>query len=256
MHPNRPLARVACIALSYGVGAAPQAAENREVDVELILAVDVSRSMDADELRLQREGYVTAFHDPGVVDAIRSGAIGKIAVMYFEWAGSPYQSVAVPWTVIGDREDADAFANELAARPILTEAGTSIRGCLHFAEQLFVVSGTIGLRRTIDVSGDGVNNDGSPLATVRDRLIAEGITINGLPIELGGRSEVTDYYEQSVVGGPGAFTIMVDDRSKFAEAIRRKLILEIATLRPKVFLAAYAPPVPYAGRTTGRYISD
>ena len=181
--------------------------------------------MDADELRLQREGYVAAFHDPDVVDAIRSGALGRISVTYFEWAGSPYQSVVIPWTVIGDRVDADAFADKLGAQPIQSGPGTSIRGCLYFAEQLFAASGTKGLRRAIDVSGDGANNDGSPLTSIRDRLIAENITINGLPIELGGRQAVTDYYKQSVIGGPGAFAIMVDDQSKFGEAIRRKLIL-------------------------------
>ena len=217
-----------CVACSTA-SATAKAEPLIEVDVELILAVDVSRSMDADELRLQREGYVAAFHDLGVVDAIRSGALGKIAVMYFEWAG-PYQSVAVPWTVIGDRKDADTFADKLAAQPILPEAGTSISGCLYFAELLFAVSGTLSWRRVIDVSGDGANNYGPPLAPVRDRLIAEGVTINGLPIEVGGPSEVTDYYQQSVIGGPGAFVIMVDDQSQFAEAIRRKLILEIARL--------------------------
>ncbi len=230
MHSSRPLALAAGIAFSCGIAAASEIAQNREVDVELILAVDVSPSMDADETRLQREGFVAAFRDPGVVDAIRSGALGKISVIYFEWAGPLYQSVAVPWTVIGDREDADAFANKLAAQPILREAGTSFGGCLYFAEQLFAVSGTTGRRRAIDVSGDGASNYGPALAPMRDRLIAEGTTINGLAIELGGRSEVSDYYEQNVIGGPGAFTVMVDDRSAFAAAIRRKLILEIASL--------------------------
>ena len=209
-----------------------------EVDLELILAVDVSRSIDGDEHRLQREGYVAAFRHPDLLRAIRSGPIGRIAVVYFEWAGKRHQSVAVPWTVLGDGNDAEAFADALAAQPILPEAGTSISASLMFAERIFDVSGARGLRRAIDISGDGVNNDGPALAEVRQRLIANGITINGLPIDLGpeGVGDLTDYFECCIVGGPGAFAIAVGDKTELAAAIRRKLVLEIAWLP--------TPPVP------------
>ena len=210
-----------------------------EVDLELVLAVDVSRSVDLEEHEVQRAGYIAAFRHPDIVQAIESGRFGKIAVMYFEWAGRRHQSVAVPWTIIDDRADAAAFADRLAAQPILPEAGTSISASLTFAEQLFPVSGARGLRRVIDVSGDGANNDGPPVSPVRQRLIADGITINGLPIELDGRGEVTDYFETSVIGGPGAFTITVEDQSGFAEAIRRKLMHEIAWERPMLIRSAH-----------------
>jgi hypothetical protein len=203
-----------------------------EVDLELILAVDVSRSIDGDEHRLQREGYVAAFRHPDLLRAIRSGPIGRIAVVYFEWAGKRHQSVAVPWTILGDGNDVEAFADALAAQPILPEAGTSISASLMFAERIFDVSGARGLRRAIDISGDGVNNDGPALEPVRQRLIANGITINGLPIALGpeGVDDLAGYYERCIIGGPGAFAIAVGDKTEFAAAIRRKLVLEIAWL--------------------------
>lgn len=217
-------------------------AEPLEVDLELILAVDVSRSIDYDEHILQRQGYIAAFRHHDLMRAIESGPFGRIAVVYYEWAGPAHQSVAVPWSVIDDRPDAEAFADKLAAQPILPEAGTSISASLAFAERLFPVSGVHGLRRAIDISGDGANNDGPPVASVRSRLIAQGVTINGLPIERDGRTEVTDYYEQSVIGGPGAFTITVGDQSQFAEAIRRKLVLEIAWRMPTIVSAAHTVP--------------
>jgi hypothetical protein len=213
-----------------------------EVDLELVLAVDVSSSIDHDEHILQRQGYVAAFRHPDIVRAIESGPFGRIAVVYYEWAGPAHQSVAVPWTVIDDQVGAEAFADKLAAQPILPEAGTSISASLAFAERLFPVSGAHGLRRAIDISGDGANNDGPAVASVRGRLIAKRITINGLPIERGGRAGITDYYEQCVIGGPGAFTITVEDQSQFAEAIRRKLTLEIAWRIPIIVQAAYAAP--------------
>ena len=218
------------------------AADVLDVDLELVLAVDVSRSMDTDENQLQREGYVAAFRHPELLQAIKSGPSGRIAVVYYEWAGQRHQSVAVPWTIVSSVEDANTFANALGAQPILPEAGTSISASLAFAEQLFPASGAHGLRRAIDISGDGPNNDGPPVGPVRSRLIAEGITINGLPIEVSGRSEVTDYYERSVIGGPSAFAITVEDQSEFVEAIRRKLVLEIAWRRPAAIRAAFAAP--------------
>ena len=210
------------------------------VDLALVLAVDVSNSIDWVEQRVEREGYVDAFRDPEILRAIRSGPLGRIAVVYFEWAGSLHQSVAVPWTIIESGADAEAFANSLAAQPILPEAGTSISASLAFAAQLFPVSGTRPLRRAIDISGDGVNNDGPPVAPLRSALIAEGITINGLPIELGGRSELSDYYKRSVIGGPGSFALTVERSADVVNAIRHKLILEIAWRPTSLFDAASA----------------
>jgi hypothetical protein len=229
-----------------------------EVDLELILAVDVSRSMDGDEHRLQRDGYVAAFRHPDLLQAIKSGAFGRIAVVYFEWAGSRHQSVAVPWTIVGNGAEAEAFADALASQPILPEAGTSISASLLFAERIFAVSGTRGQRRAIDISGDGANNDGPPVEPVRQRLIAKGVTINGLPIELalGGAGDLTDYYERHVVGGPRAFAITVGDKAELAAAIHRKLVLEIAWLpTPPVgesfFSADGAPSRPYGRQGHG-----
>jgi hypothetical protein len=216
-HVLRTLFRTATLACAVGATHDTAAAARAliEVDLELVLAVDVSRSVDLEEHQVQRAGYIAAFRHPDIVQAIESGRFGRIAVIYFEWAGPHHQSVAVPWTIVGDRADAMAFADRLAAQPILPEAGTSISASLTFAEQLFPVSGAQGLRRVIDVSGDGANNDGPPLSHVRLRLIAEGITINGLAIELGGPGEIADYFETNVIGGPGAFTITVEDQSGF-----------------------------------------
>jgi hypothetical protein len=211
----------------------------------LVLAVDVSRSMDFGELEVQRQGYVSAFRNPEVIDAIGSGLIGKIAVIYMEWAGAFFQSVVVPWRVIGSAEDAEAFAAELEAAPFMRERGTSISGGLLYAARQFGGNDVDGLRRTIDVSGDGPNNTGAPVVPMRDQLVEEGITINGLPIMIRpsqsmgpfGISELDIYYEDCVIGGPGAFMITVDKIELFEVAIRRKLVLEIAGLPPRVIPA-------------------
>ncbi len=216
------------------------------VDLELVLAVDVSRSMDADELALQRQGYAGAFRHPEVIQAIASGALGRIAVTYVEWAGPSFQVVTVPWTLIAGRADAEAFAARVAAAPLQRQSGTSISGSLVFAAQQFDLSGFTGERRTIDVSGDGPNNMGLPVEMMRDRVVGEGITINGLPIMLKASyafgpfniANLDVYYEDCVIGGPGAFMITVDDPARFEIAIRRKLLLEIAGLPPRIMPAA------------------
>ncbi|TGT67498.1 DUF1194 domain-containing protein [bacterium M00.F.Ca.ET.159.01.1.1] len=225
--------------------------ERRAVDLELILAVDVSPSMSQAEQRIQRDGYVSAFRHADVTRAIASGARGRIAVAYVEWAGPKYQRVVLPWTIIGSHDDAKRFADALAARPIVREAGTSISRGLQAAEDLFARNWAVGERRVIDVSGDGPNNAGPPVATVRDEVIASGITINGLPVSLPhGTSDsferfsegyLNSYYEHCVIGGPDAFVIGVDDLTLFAVAIRRKLVREIASIPPRPELASYAP---------------
>jgi hypothetical protein len=229
-----------------GIAAAPPAfGAGEPVDLELVLAVDVSGSMDFYEQHLQRSGYVSAFRHPDVITAIGIGAHGRIAVTYIEWAGPFLQTVTVPWRIIADRDGALAFAAELEAAPITSARGTSISDGLMFAASLFGGSDTLPERRAIDVSGDGPNNMGFPVVPIRDEIVADGITINGLPILIrptqnGGPSRVVPldiYYEDCVIGGPGAFMITVDDPSRFELAIRRKLVLEIAALAPQVIPA-------------------
>ena len=226
--------------------AAPASAADTEVDLELVLAVDVSRSMDIGEQQLQRDGYVAAFRHPEVIQAIQSGAVGKIAVTYFEWAGPGFQVTIAPWTVIANAADADAFAAKLSGGGIGREIGTSISGGLTYAAGLFDGNGFTGYRQTIDVSGDGPNNSGAPVAATRDDVVNRGITINGLPIVIRpsfttgpfGIPNLDKYYEDCVIGGPGAFMIAVTDRANFETAIRRKLVTEIAGLPAKVMNAA------------------
>jgi Protein of unknown function (DUF1194) len=206
-----------------------------DVDVELVIAVDVSYSMDPDEQALQREGYITGLNSPEFLNALQQGPHGRIAVTYFEWAGASDQRVVVPWRLVDGPDTAKAFTDEIAAAPYRRAYRTSISGALHFALPLFGSSGFRGLRRVIDVSGDGVNNQGDPVTIVRDAVLERGITINGLPILLKRPSPATMdienldvYYEDCVIGGPGAFVIPIRDRDQFREATRTKLVQEIA----------------------------
>jgi hypothetical protein len=209
------------------------------VDVELVLAVDVSYSMDPDEQALQREGYALALTSKEFMQALRQGANAKIAITYIEWAGQYDQKVIMPWRLVEGPESADSVAAEIAAAPYRRASRTSISGGLQFAKSLFDNSGYRGLRRVIDVSGDGANNSGHPIVQVRDDVLAAGITINGLPIMLKrpnpGTMDIENldvYYEDCVIGGPGAFVIPIRERAKFVEATRTKLILEIAGRQP------------------------
>ncbi|MGZ8390854.1 MAG: DUF1194 domain-containing protein [Rhodoplanes sp.] len=217
----------------------PAGAAGTSVDVELVLAVDISYSMDPDEQALQREGYVTALTSPEFLNALRQGLHGKIAVTYVEWAGTAEQRVIVPWRVIDGRASAETFADEIAEAPYRRAYRTSISGALQFATPLFETSGHRGLRRVIDISGDGANNQGLPVTLARDEVVAKGITINGLPIMLKRPSPTTMdieqldiYYEDCVIGGPSAFVIPIRDRAQFKEATRTKLVLEVAGVSP------------------------
>jgi Protein of unknown function (DUF1194) len=222
------------------------------VDLELVIAVDVSLSMDLEEQRLQREGYVAAFRDPAIHKAIASaGANGRIAVVYMEWAGPHWQSVIIPWTVLDSAEAARAFADKLEAQPITRERWTSISSALQFARSLLARSGAKGPRRVVDLSGDGPNNAGPPVLGVRDALLADGIVINGLPIMLKlaspGYYELADldrYYADCVIGGSGSFMVPVKQLAELKEAIRRKLLLEISDLglQPQLVPAQAAAP--------------
>ncbi|SDP00345.1 DUF1194 domain-containing protein [Afipia sp. GAS231] len=211
------------------------------VDVELILAVDVSYSMDMDELAIQREGYAQAIISKEFLQALKSGPNGKIAVTYFEWAASSDQKIIIPWRVIDGPETADAVANEIMKTPIRRASRTSISGAINFAMPLFDENPYRGLRRVIDISGDGPNNNGGPVVVARDAAIEKGIVINGLPIMVKEPSYSTMdidnldfYYEDCVIGGPGAFVVAIKDREKFKEAIRTKLLLEVAGRTPEL----------------------
>jgi Protein of unknown function (DUF1194) len=210
------------------------------VDVELVLAVDVSYSMDMDELALQREGYAQAIVSREFLQALRSLPNGKISVTYFEWAASSDQKIIIPWRIIDGPETADAVASEILKAPIRRASRTSISGAIYFAMPLFENDPYRGLRRVIDISGDGPNNNGAPIIPARDEAVAKGIVINGLPIMVREPSYPTMdienldwYYEDCVVGGPGSFVVAIKDREKFKEAIRTKLLLEVAGRTPE-----------------------
>ena len=219
------------------------------VDVELILAVDVSYSMDMDELAIQREGYAQAIISKEFLQALKSLPNGKISVTYFEWAASSDQKIIIPWRVIDGPETADAVANEIMKTPIRRASRTSISGAIYFAMPLFDENPYRGLRRVIDISGDGPNNNGAPVTGARDAALEKGITINGLPIMVKEPSYSTMdidnldfYYEDCVIGGPGSFVVTIKDRDKFKEAIRTKLLLEVAGITPEPRI------VPVAGK--------
>ncbi|WP_265518038.1 DUF1194 domain-containing protein [Nitratireductor luteus] len=225
----------ALVALGLPLVVFDAALSQENVDVELVLAVDVSLSMSPGELEIQRRGYAAALSHELVIRAILDGAYGKIAVTYFEWAGTFSQRIVVPWTVIASAEDARRVASQLSAMPPNSARRTSISGALQFAGDLFAESRFNGSRRVIDVSGDGPNNQGPPVVGVRDALVSDGITINGLPLMTSGglatSFDVDDldlYYRECVIGGPGAFMVPVNDWSQFPDAIRRKLVLELA----------------------------
>ena len=238
------LALVFAAALAAGLSTPPAArAVEMAVDLELILAVDVSRSMDFDEQQLQRDGYIAAITDPEIIAAIGRGANGRIASSYIEWAGPKLQSVVVGWRVVDGAASAKAFADALAAAPMQTFRGTSISGGLAFARSLFDGNGYAAPRHAIDVSGDGPNNMGAPIEAARNQVVGAGITINGLPIMIkqGGFASIDNldvYYEDCVIGGPGAFVVVVRSAGQFDEAIRRKLVLEIAGEAPRLIPAA------------------
>ena len=216
------------------------------VDLELVLAVDVSRSMDIDEQRLQRAGYAEALRSSEVLEAIEKGLHGRIAITYFEWAGPVVINRIIGWEILDGPESADEIASALEAFPVGAYRGTSISGGLGYAEQLLNENPYIGLRQVVDVSGDGPNNMGPPVVDLRDQLVDAGIVINGLPLMLkDARNSVYNipdldiYYEDCVIGGPGAFAIPVKHMDQFPEAIRRKLVLEIAGLTPHVSRAQF-----------------
>ncbi|WP_195820488.1 DUF1194 domain-containing protein [Roseobacter sp. MH60115] len=227
-------------------------AQDVEVDVELFLAVDVSRSMSPAELEIQRRGYAEALTSPQVMEAIENGLLGRIAITYVEWAGEYSQRVVVPWTLLATRREAQAIAHRITARFDAGLRRTSISGALLYAAEDFDGNGFQGLRRVIDVSGDGPNNQGRPVERARDAALAEGFIINGLPLmtqdqlsEIWGIPDLDIYYRHCVIGGPGAFVIPVLAWDQFADAVKRKLVLEIAGLPARIYPAQLAQEQPY-----------
>ncbi|MFC3691507.1 DUF1194 domain-containing protein [Chenggangzhangella methanolivorans] len=230
------------LALAAAASLSPAAAADKSgvpVDLELVLAVDISYSMDAEEQEMQREGYRAAIVSRPVLEAIAQGMIGRIAVAYVEWAGAEEQRVVVPWTLIDGAESAAAFAEKLAAAPLRRAYRTSISGALVHSAKLFETSGFSGARKVVDISGDGPNNQGEPVELVRDEVLDRGITVNGLPLMLKRPSfammdvgDLDAYYRDCVIGGPGAFMVPVRSIAQFPDAVRTKLLMEIAGLAP------------------------
>ncbi len=214
-----------------------------EVDVKLVLAVDTSRSMDQEEVRIQREGYVEALRHREFIDAVTGGLNGRIAISYFEWAGYVVPDSVIDWHMIETEQDAIGFADKLAQRPITTQRRTSISTAIAQGAAMIVSSPYSGRRQVIDVSGDGTNNSGNPVAQTRDKAVAAGIIINGLALMLrpsGAPGGLDNYYADCVIGGPGSFVLPVYKIEDFAIAVRRKLVLEVSGLTPPVVVGRVA----------------
>ncbi|MET1413622.1 DUF1194 domain-containing protein [Roseibium sp. HPY-6] len=223
-----------------------------EVDVELVLAVDISQSMDTEEQEIQRAGYVAALTSREFLDAIQVGPIGRVAVTYMEWGGVDEHFIVADWTVVQDAASASHFASKIAEAPLRQVQRTSIASALQKSVELVETNQYMGLRRVIDISGDGPNNQGGSVTEMRDRMIAAGVTINGLPLMMKSNKNtwqamlnLDHYYEDCVIGGPGSFAIPVRSKEGFADAIRMKLVLEIAGLHLN-------EPDPYFQRVSAR----
>lgn len=228
-------------ALCIGV---TQASAQTNVDVQLVLAVDASGSVSNERFILQQRGYAAAFRSPRLLEAIRGGANRAIAVTMTQWTGPLQQIQAVPWTLVGDERSMHAFADAIdGAERQLFGGGTSISGAIDHAMTLLSDTSFAGGRRVIDVSGDGSNNRGRPAEDARDEAVRQGVNINGLPI-LSLEPSLDDYYRDHVIGGPGAFVIVASSYESFAEAVLKKLILEISadsTSSGPFAVASYEP---------------
>lgn len=236
----------------------PQWADSHDVDLELVLAVDVSYSMDPDEQALQREGYMTALTSPEFLTALKAGIHARIVVTYFEWANANDQRIVLPWRLVDGLASAQAVAAEIGRTSYRRAYRTSISGALLFGSRLFESSGHRGIRRVIDVSGDGTNNEGPLIVPTREAVVATGITVNGLPIMLKkpqpGSIDIEDldiYYEDCVIGGPGSFVVPIMEREKFKDAVRTKLVLEVAGRVPDARVLPAAAEAPRISCTIG-----
>jgi len=232
----RSLVGAVCLLLAPVLSAAAQ----ERVDVALVLAVDVSRSMSAEELQIQRQGYAAAISSPEVVRAIEAGLHGRIGLMMFEWANENHAREIVPWSVIATASDARDFADKVLADTSYGQRRTSISGAIHHATTLLAEVPFEADRLVIDISGDGPNNQGTPVTLARDAAVERGYVINGLPLMTKGGigfqfniPDLDDYYRRCVIGGPTSFVIPVVEWAQFPDAVRRKLILEIGGRMPR-----------------------
>jgi len=230
---------IACLFLAGGFLDGTPASAEPQLDLALVIAVDVSSSMEAEEQGLQRSGFADAFRSSFVHEAIQNGPSGRIAVTYVEWSGTKDQVVLVPWMIIDSAEKANAFSDRLASKPVRQAGMTSISGAIDFSRSLFTDIGKISSRRVIDISGDGPNNDGRKVELARDEAIAEGLTINGLPIMFKRSANSPEmegldlYYRECVIGGAGSFMIPLHDPEQFALVIRTKIMREIAGIEDR-----------------------
>lgn len=239
--PAAALVLAAGMALAAQEPARAQSAQaaGEHVDVALVLAIDVSRSMSREELAIQRRGYAEAIASREVLQAIDYGPHGRIGLAIFEWAGDFHARELLPWTIIESEADAQAVAARLLEGESIGQSRTSISGALLRGMALLEAVPYQAERRVIDVSGDGPNNQGQPVTGLRDAAVDRGITINGLPLmtsdgfaQYFGISDLDEYYRRCVIGGPGAFVVPVHEWTEFPEAVRRKLVMEIGGLEP------------------------
>lgn len=235
----RSIAATVTVGAALIWGPATAADDDIAVDLALVMAVDVSLSIDEKEAAIQRNGYVHALKDKRVTEAIRSGPIGKIAITYVEWSSVYHQVQVVPWHVISDAKSAAAFADEIAKAPVKPGSTTSISAGLDFSVKLFDKNGYDPSRRVIDISGDGYSDYGRPVKDARDDAVKKGVTINGLAMMFERpkwKQEVPEdldrYYNEQVIGGPGAFFVTVRTPNDFSQSLLHKLVLEIAAAPP------------------------
>jgi hypothetical protein len=232
---------LALVAASLTFGGAARAAE--QVDLLLVLASDVSRSVDTRKFQLQREGYAAALSNPRVIEAIRSGPHGKIAICFVEWSGATSLKLVIDWTVVGDAASARKIGDQMLELPRSFADRTSISAGLEFSMAQLERAPYEAIRRTIDVAGDGTNNSGRDIVSVRDEVLAKGVTINGLvilsetplpwnPEHTNPAGGLDNYYRNNVTGGPGSFVMVAENHNSFGQAIVKKMIAEIAWVEP------------------------
>lgn len=241
----RRICRAAAAALLLAVAPDAWAAELPSVDVALVLAVDASTSVDADESEAQRAGYAAALRHPDFFRAVASGRRRRVAVTYFEWARGVLRLSVVPWRIVGSRRDAAALAAAIEALPALQAQGTSISTALDAGVAAFSGLDAVAARRVIDLSGDGPNNLGGPVTAARDRAVRLGVTVSGLPVMIRpspAAPALDRYFADCVAGGEGSFVLPVRAPGELADAIRRKLILEVSGAMLPVRLVAEAAP--------------
>ena len=227
-----------CLFALFAVLATPARAVE-EVDLLLVLASDVSRSVDARKFQLQREGYAAALSNPRVVEAIRSGPHGRIAICFVEWSGASSLKLVIDWTLVGDAASARKIGDQMLELPRSFADRTSISAGIEYSMAQLESAPFRSARRTIDVAGDGTNNSGRDVTQVRDEVLAKGVTINGLvilsesplpwnPEHTNPPGGLAEYYRNNVIGGPGGFVMVAENHNSFGQAIVKKMIAEIA----------------------------